>query len=468
MKRVACTLATLSLLLGACALAPRAPPPAALAAFEREVDALRTELVIPGLSAAIVKDGEVVWARGFGYADVERRVPATPDTLYHVASITKTFAATLVMQLVEQGKLDLDEPASHYSTDFKDDAVRVKHLLSHTSEGPTPGERYAYSGERYDYLTAVVEKGTGKSFRAAIVDTFLEPLGMSSSVPGHDVVDDAVARQRYAAALSTLSQPYTLYGGDEIIHVSYPPKDINAAAGLLSTVMDLARYDAAIDRHVLLEQKTQEKAWTPFVSTAGERLPYGLGWFVTDDRGVRLIWHGGNWGTGFSALHLKVPAKGLTLIMLSNSEALNGHKYAIGEPIVNDAFACAFLRRVVFDGARSLDCERTSRAAVAKWKADRRADARPVVAIDPATLDAFVGRYRFEFDPTMILDVTRADGKLYVDVPANQQTEVFPAAPTTFFLKIRRADITFVHERGRVTHLQWAEHGESLRANRIE
>ena len=467
--RAASALVAFSLLVGACALPPRPPSPdATLTTFEQQVDALRAELGIPGLSAAIVRDQQVVWARGFGYADHENRVPATPDTVYHVASVTKTFAATLAMQLVEQGKLDLDEPASHYSSDFKDDAVRVKHLLSHTSEGPTPGERYAYSGERYDYLTAVVEKGTGKSFRAATVDTILDPLGMSSSVPGHDVADDAMVGKRYAAILATLSQPYTLYGDGEIVHVPYPPKGFSAAAGLLSTVMDLARYDAALDRHVLLKKETQDKAWTPFVSTGGQRLPYGLGWFVKDDHGVRLIWHGGNWGKGFSALYLKVPEKRLSLIMLANSEALNDHKYAIGEEIVNDAFACAFLRLVVFEGARSLDCERSSRTAVANWKEARRSQARPVVPIDPAILDAYVGRYRFEFDPTMILDVTRAGGKLYVDVPANRQTEVFPASPSTFFLKIRRADITFVHERGKATHLQWAEHGESLRANRIE
>jgi CubicO group peptidase (beta-lactamase class C family) len=101
--------------------------------FEKEVDDLRNRLKIPGLSAVIVKDQKVLWAKGFDFADLENRIPATPDTLYSIASVTKTFAATLVMQLVEQGKLNLDEPISHYSSDFKDDSVRIKHLLSHTS-----------------------------------------------------------------------------------------------------------------------------------------------------------------------------------------------------------------------------------------------------------------------------------------------------------------------------------------------
>ena len=111
-------------------------------AFERQAEANRNPLKIPGLSIVVIRDGEVQLARGVGYADIEHRVPATPDTLYHIASLTKTFTAILVLQLVEQGKLDLDEPASPYSDDFKDDSVRIKHLLSHTSEG-TPGEKFS-------------------------------------------------------------------------------------------------------------------------------------------------------------------------------------------------------------------------------------------------------------------------------------------------------------------------------------
>ena len=100
--------------------------------FESQVDDFRERLKIPGMSAVIIKDQRVLWAKGFGFADLENRIPATPDTLFHLASITKTFAAILIMQLVEQGKLNLDEPMSHYSTDFKDDSVKIKHLLSHT------------------------------------------------------------------------------------------------------------------------------------------------------------------------------------------------------------------------------------------------------------------------------------------------------------------------------------------------
>src|SRR5262245_32351946 len=218
--------------------------------FEKNVDDFRSRLKIPGMSALIIKDQKVLWAKGFGFADLEKRVPATPDTLFHLASVTKTFAATLIMQLVEQGKLDLDEPMSHYSSDFKDDSVKIKHIISHTSAG-TPGERFQYDGNRYDYLTAVIEKKMGKKFGEVVVETFFDPLGMSHSVPYHHIVVDkdkwiaSLGQERldrYHKSLETLAQPYAYYGNGEIIHTSYPyPDFIGAAAGLLSTVRDMAK-----------------------------------------------------------------------------------------------------------------------------------------------------------------------------------------------------------------------------------
>src|SRR5262249_35171414 len=154
-------------------------------------------------------------------------------TLFHLASITKTFTATLILHLVDQGKLDLDEPMSHYSSDFKDDSVKIKHLLSHTSQG-TPAERFQYSGNLYAYLKHVIEKKYGKPFLNVVVETFFDPLGMSSTVPYHHVVVDAEKWRpsigqdhldRYEQNISRLSPGYTLYGDHEIINVPYPLPD---------------------------------------------------------------------------------------------------------------------------------------------------------------------------------------------------------------------------------------------------
>jgi CubicO group peptidase (beta-lactamase class C family) len=474
--------------------------------FEKQAEELRQLLSIPGMSAVIVKDQRMLWSKGFGFADLENRISATPDTIYHIASLTKTFAATLIMQLVEQGKLDLDEPVSHYSSDFEDNSVKVKHLLSHTSDG-TPGERYQYSGNRYDYLTAVIEKKTGKAFREVMVETFLDPLAMESSVPGHDTVDEAnkwaaqLGKQnlkRYTKNLSRLSQPYTLYGDSEIVHVPYPPKDLGAAAGLLSTVLDMAKYDAAIDRHLFLKKETQEEAWTAFVSNSGQQLPHGLGWFVTDYHGIKLIWHFGHWGTGFSAIYLKVPEKNISLVMLANSEALSDHQFQVGEDIITNVFACSFLRLFVFEDAQghrlpdpkwgqgtqefsteitrlskrsggyAYDCERNSHTAMTKWLEQRRANARVPIRVDPEILETYVGRYQAEWPPNRILTVSREGDRLFINIPENDTSELFAESESKFFMKIRPYQMTFMRDESQVTHMEIVTDAETLRANRIK
>lgn len=471
--------------------------------FEKQLEELRTHLKIPGMSAAIVKDQQVLWSKGSGFADLERRVPATPDTLYHIASLTKTFAATLIMQLVENGKLNLDEPMSNYSSDFKDSSVKIKHLLSHTSEG-TPGDDYQYNGNRYDYLTAVIEKKTGKSFRELIVRNFFVPLGMSGSVPAHDVLDEAskgsnlFAKEmldRFQKNLTNLAQPYTLYGSSEVVRVPYPPRGVGAAAGILSTVVDMARFDAAIDRHRYLNEETQDRAWTPFVSNSGRELPHGLGWFVEKYQGLKLIWHYGHWGTGFSATYLKVPEHNLSLILLANSEALSDPFYRTGG-IETNVFACAFLRLFAFEdlqgrvlpdlpwtlraqefnselarldpqsAGNSRDCAPLSHASMTSWLDQRSAKARTSVKVDSRIYEAYVGQY--ELNPQRIFSVTREGEKLVVDIPRTARSEMFPESESKFFLKVRDVQLVFVKgEKGEVTHLEIISNGDTMRAKRV-
>src|SRR5687768_16114389 len=154
-----------------------------IARLETLLENLRQELKIPAYSAAIVKDQKVLWAKGFGYADVENKIPATEHTPYHLASLTKTFASTILMQLVQEGKIKLDDPVSRYGITLESDGViRVRHLLSHTSEG-NPGEQYRYNGNRFGELDKVVQRATGKSFGELLIANILEPLGMNATAP---------------------------------------------------------------------------------------------------------------------------------------------------------------------------------------------------------------------------------------------------------------------------------------------
>lgn len=476
------------------AQAPNKPAPSAsertarIKDFEHQVEADRNALKIPGLSFVVLQDGEVLSARGLGYADVERRIPATPDTLYHIASVTKTFTAILVLQLVEQGKLDLDEPVSNYSADFKDDSVKIKHLLSHTSEG-TPGEKFSYNPERFEYLKEVIEKKTGKPLRQQFVETFLDPLAMGDSVPGPDVADNDTTwamlgeanLARYRQDLTRSARPYTYWGDGETLYSGYPPSDFWASAGLVSTVNDLAKYDMAVDRHQLLKAQTLGRAWTPFLSNAGVPLPMGLGWYVTDYRGERLVWHYGHWGTGFSAIYLKIPARRLTFVALANSEALADHHYRVSEDITNDLFACDFINTFVPDVANrsgaqaspddipttgpAKDCERSSRTALKKWIADRHDKARKAVPLDPKLAAAYAGRYKL---PHRVITVTEEGGRLYIDVPQGDRSEMFAETPTQFFLKIRPWTLTFVKEGSQVKRLDILDSGEIMSGPKVD
>jgi CubicO group peptidase (beta-lactamase class C family) len=338
-----------------------------LASFQRSLDSLRQQYSVPGLSAAIVSNGQIIWEKGFGFQDVENQIPATPDTPYRTASITKTFASMLLMRCVERGALNLDSPIRSYTPGISDARVTVRHLFTHTSQSSPPGERYSYSGDRYNFLTPVVESCAGKSFREALAKDILDPLEMRDSVPGQDMEFPTPAAaavftpetlERYKRAIQRLAKPYVIDSAGRPILSAYPNKNIWAAAGLISTVRDLARYDAAIDRYLLLAPQTQQQAWTNHVNSKGKKLPYGLGWFVQMYGSERLIWHYGQWDT-FSGLFLKVPGRHVTLILLANSSGLSSPFRALGAGnVTGSPFAKLFLRLLANPDAFHISSDR--------------------------------------------------------------------------------------------------------------
>lgn len=152
--------------------------------LEERLEHLRQDVKIPAFSAAIARDDSVVWAKGFGLIDVEGRVPATPDSCYHLASLTKTFASTVILQLVEAGKVDLDAPVSKYgiALDEFQGVIRVRHLMSHTSEG-VPGSQFKYNGNRYALLDQVVQSASGSTFGQLVCEHIVRPLNSSVRRP---------------------------------------------------------------------------------------------------------------------------------------------------------------------------------------------------------------------------------------------------------------------------------------------
>ncbi|MEJ2614261.1 MAG: serine hydrolase [Ignavibacteriaceae bacterium] len=324
-------------------------PAKSLAEFENVLERIRTDLKIPGLSAAITKNRKIVWAKGFGYANKEGAAEAAPETVYHLASLTKTFAATLIMQLVEENKLSLDDPVSDYGIDLEAQGViRVKHLLSHTSEG-IPGSHYSYSGNRYSYLDYVMSGVSGKSFCELLNEKIILSLNLNLTAANPFSSKNCVQN---TAILDKLAQGYTANGQNAVPF----PTLFNSAAGLISNVIDVSKFSIALDNDILLKASTKELMFTPFISNNGDTLPHALGWFVDRNESVKVIWHYGYWDA-YSALIIKVPEKELSFVILANSNRLSSASKGIGtdQDVNHSVVAQEFLNAFVNGSAQLPD-----------------------------------------------------------------------------------------------------------------
>ncbi|HEU4638893.1 MAG TPA: serine hydrolase, partial [Candidatus Binatia bacterium] len=153
-------------------------------------------------------------------------------------------------------------------------------------------------------------------------------------------------QQRFDTIVKTLAKPYALDREFKPTKISYP-QGFSTSAGLMSTVLDMVRYDIAIDQNKFVTKETQQLAFTPAVSTKGESLPYGLGWFTTNYKGTKLLWHYGYW-TGNSSFILKVPEQNITFIIMANSDNLSRPTDLGAGNALSSAVAMAFLKTFIF------------------------------------------------------------------------------------------------------------------------
>ncbi len=318
--------------------------------FETRLESIRGALYIPGMSAAIAKGGQVVWARGFGYADVENQIPVDPTTPFHLASLTKPFASALIMQLVEAGMLDLQEPISTYGIDLGGSyTIRVIHLLTHTSEGEA-GSNYRYNGDRFDRLNSVIQGVSGTSFCKLLVREIIDPLQLEHTAPNPMSPDNCMLATQTERDAFEQEMPigYTSDGERRMTYPSY----FGAAAGLVASALDLAEFSLALDKDMLFSQETKELMFTPMVSNSGETLPYGLGWFIHWENNLKIIWHYGYW-TAISSLIIKVPEKDITFVLMANNDMLSRASHEIGSDsdVTRSVPAEEFLNGFVFGDA---------------------------------------------------------------------------------------------------------------------
>jgi len=358
--------------------AQRRPTERTLAEFRHALDSLRQRTLIPGLSAAIAFDDTLIWSEGFGYADLDQRIRATAHTPYEVASLSKPVGAILLLRLVEAGKLRLDDPIAKYSSDWKSDSVLIRHVFTMTSSA-VPGTHYEYDGDKFATLFDPIVKASGRRYREIISNDILIPLGMTETAPGNDLragqlaMDELLGKEnaaRYDSVVARMAQSYRVDSAGTIKASKESMFGLSPANGIVSTVLDYAKFDAAVDQHRLLSPATTQMMWTPPRAPDGQPFPYAFGWFVQQYDNEKVIWHNGLLPDRYSALYLKLPDAKLSLFLLANSDALSmPFRLAAGD-VSHSAFACAFITIVgPYDnrGAGPL-CRARADSLITEWR----------------------------------------------------------------------------------------------------
>lgn len=304
---------------------------------------------ISGASVVVLKGGEVIKAEGYGLADVEKQVPVQATTVFHIASMSKQFTATGIMMLVEEGKLSLDDPVSRHLDGCPEAwrKITIRHLLTHTSGLEdfinkstvdlrqdltdeqlmesivgrplkfAPGDGWDYSNSNYHLLAMIIRKVTGRWYGDFLAERIFKPLGMERT----EVIRDSEKRDGRAMG-------YALEKGQ------LRPGSIIAIAvmgygggGIRSTVLDLAKWDAALYTEQLLKRATLEQMWMPVRLNNGTTHDYGFGWEIGQTAKHRRIWHAGRW-LGFSSQIDRYVDDQLTVIVLCNQSSVSVAKIA--------------------------------------------------------------------------------------------------------------------------------------------
>jgi CubicO group peptidase (beta-lactamase class C family) len=300
-----------------------------LGLFGDYLESLRNQAGIPGLSAAIVGQNDIVWQHVFGQQDIGRSIQTKILTPFHLDGLTEVFTAAVILRCVEEGHLSLDDRIARFDPASADANATVRQVLTHTSGAPD-ALVFAYRPGRLAPLTAAVRACTGESFRAAVANLILDRFVMFDSVPGPDAIhlaspDDGIPASwvaRYSSVLAGLATPYAVNKPGQASPSQYAATTLTAASGLISTVADVARFDLALRKGAFLRPDTLAAAWQPPLNRTGQPLPHGFGWFVQGYNGATVVWQFGIGENASSSLLVTVPARGLTAILLANSDGL--------------------------------------------------------------------------------------------------------------------------------------------------
>lgn len=312
--------------------------------FDEFLQAYRQQQSILSLSVAVVKDGKIIFAKGYGWQDHDAEEPTTADTSYLVASISKTFSAATLLAMEADGHIDLEADFTTLSDWDRrcqwlgssgiifgggtldsgekiapidcDASLSLRQVLQHRVQG-TPDSRFFYNPVVFGRLSNWVEENTAHSWRHWMRHYVIEPAGLNHTAAGW--------RDNHgSAALTQLAPPFrhAPEQADNLAPSPLPNPELNASSGIIASVNELARYSIALDEGKILSPALLDKMWTPPTEADGKPAPYAYGWFVQQWQGQRLVWHSGWWPDAYAGFLVKAPEAGLTLIALGNTDGI--------------------------------------------------------------------------------------------------------------------------------------------------
>jgi CubicO group peptidase (beta-lactamase class C family) len=300
---------------------------------------------IPGLSLVVLEHGEVIKAEGYGLANIKLKIPATPQTVYRIASVSKQFIATGIMVLEQEGRLGLGDSVSNYLEGAPPawSGITIRHLLTHTSglvpEAPgfdpfktqsdaslistayplplrfAPGEKWEYSNTGYYVLAEVIRAVSGRPWPEYMRDKVFRPSGMNATWPTNTTEPIPNRAQGYVDNDALREAPEWLA--------------LRPSGAFLSTAMDLAKWDATLYSDKVLRESTRRQMWTPVTLNDGRSYPYGFGWMFVDVNGHRLVHHPGGM-PGARADIARFVDDGLTIILTMNLDDVDINAIVVG------------------------------------------------------------------------------------------------------------------------------------------
>ena len=440
--------------------AAKKPLPSAEQLLDEMYSALNKEPQ-PGAAVLVGREGKIVYQKGFGFADVEGKVPVTPETKFRIGSITKQFTASAILRLQEEGLLNVHDKLSKYLPDFpRAEEVTIHQLLTHTSgihsytskanfmemvtkqvtpeevivffkDDPydfDPGEKYLYNNSAYFLLGYLVEKISGKPYAQYLKEQFFDPLHMSNT--GVHRTDLNLAHE---------AKGYGREGSKYTSTVDWNMSWAGGAGALYSTVGDLFLWNEALFGGKVLKESSTKAAFTEVKLNNGKApgVRYGYGLQLDNYRGQPVIHHGGGLH-GFISQLARFPDEQLTVVILNNSSP------AVIAPDANK-IAEFFL-----------------------WdKMEKQLSYSAGTVQTAEEVGIYAGRY--DFTNGMVLTITAKDKNLFARLSGQPEFQIFPSGEDAYFWKVVEARIKFFkNEKGEVTHALFYQNGNEINAKKLE